>query len=70
MEEFKLKINLNENEVLLALFTVDLLGEVPVTHMMMMMMMMKTTKRGIPSNSMFTAGVAVAECCELEGWIS
>ena len=34
MEEFKLKLNLNENEVLLALFTVDLLGQVPVTQIM------------------------------------
>ena len=34
MEEFKLKLNLNENEVLLALFAVDLLGQVPVTHIM------------------------------------
>ena len=34
MEKFKLKLNLNENEVLLALFAVDLLGQVPVTHIM------------------------------------
>ena len=34
MEEFKLKLNLNENEVLLALFAVDLFGQVAVTHIM------------------------------------